>query len=257
MNLTSLTDKDYLRYDRQIAVPQFGIEKQEQLKQSRFLIIGLGGLGCPAALYLTTAGAGLLTLVDFDRITESNLARQILYTQQEIGQFKAIQAKQRLATYRTDIKINAITEKLDDSALFTLIQQHDVILDCSDNLATRKQINQGCFLHKKPLISASAIRLEGWITNFTYTTQTPCYHCLSLLFSQESAQSSCVENGIIAPVVGTMGTLQAVEALKMATNLNPLKPGELKLFDLMSLDCRSFYFKKQPHCAVCADVGDQ
>lgn len=251
MSYQNLTDKDYYRYDRQIAVPQFDIEKQELLKNSRFLIIGLGGLGCAASLYLTTAGAGHLTLLDFDVVSESNLARQILYKDQDIGQLKVIQAKNNLSSYRSDINIRAISEKLGNEALFKLIAEHDVILDCTDNLDSREQINKGCFLHKTPLISGSAIRLEGWLTNFTYSTNAPCYHCLSMLFNQQSPQESCTETGVIAPVVGVIGSLQALEAIKMATNINPIKSGELKMLEMMSFEYRTFYFTKQLHCPVC------
>lgn len=267
MKTKILTQSDYVRFDRQIALPQFDIEKQEQLKNSRFLMIGVGGLGCACALYLTNSGAGQLTLIDFDTISESNLPRQILYQQQDIGQFKAHQALKRLTDYNHDIDLQAISAKLEDNALFELIKQHDVIIDCSDNLVTREQINRGCFLYKKPLISGSAIRMEGWITAFTYQPNTPCYHCLSQLFStnrtgtsnqntnQAQHQESCVETGVLAPIVGMIGSMQALEAIKMATQLGHIKTGELKSFDMMNFYCRTFSYSKKPSCSVCGNAS--
>lgn len=249
--MDELTESEYKRYDRQIALPQFGIESQERLKQSRVLLMGVGGLGCAAALYLARSGIGALTLVDFDVISESNLPRQILYQASEIGQLKAQTAQCYLKTLCPDLEVHALSQRFDDARLFKLIQQHDLVLDCTDNLQTREQINRGCFLHQTPLVSGAAIRMEGWITSFDYQKNSPCYHCLSPFFQWSDSKQSCSETGVLTPLTGMIGTLQVAEAIKMLTQIGTLSVGKLQLFDLMHGENRAFFFKKQAHCAVC------
>lgn len=183
--MQSLTDDELLRYDRQIALRGFDINNQEKLKNSSALIMGMGGLGCSASLYLASAGIGKLTLVDFDHVSKSNLNRQILYSTESINHLKVLEAKQALLRVNSTLHINTCHNQLDDEALFELIKQHDVVLDCTDNLVTREQINRGCFAAKTALISGSAIRMEGLLSVFTYQEDEPCYHCLSRLFGDD------------------------------------------------------------------------
>ncbi|MDF7666250.1 molybdopterin-synthase adenylyltransferase MoeB, partial [Orbaceae bacterium ESL0727] len=245
-----LTDEELLHYDRQITLRGFDIDKQERLKNSSALIIGLGGLGCSASLYLASAGIGKLTLVDFDTVSKSNLNRQILYTTASLNHYKVDEAKQALARINHTLHINTHHQQLDDNRLFALIQQHDVVLDCTDNLMTREQINRGCFASKTPLISGSAIRMEGLLSVFTYQDNEPCYHCLSQLFGQD--QLSCVEAGVMAPLVGMIGSMQAIEAIKVITHYgSPLKQ-RLLMIDAMSMQFNEVSFTQLPHCPICS-----
>ncbi|WP_392562616.1 molybdopterin-synthase adenylyltransferase MoeB [Orbus sturtevantii] len=247
--MQQLTDKELLRYDRQITLKGFDIDKQELLKNKSALIIGVGGLGCSASLYLACAGMGRLTLVDFDTISESNLSRQILYTEQALNHKKVLVAKQRIAQHNPQILIETIDQQLDDNHLITQIRLHDIVVDCSDNIQTREQINRCCYQVKKPLISGAAIRMEGILSVFTYQDNTPCYHCLSMLFGQE--QLTCVEAGVMAPLVGMMGSLQAVETIKVLTNYGKPLIGRLLMIDIMTMQFNEISFAKLVNCPVC------
>nr|WP_276903012.1 molybdopterin-synthase adenylyltransferase MoeB [Frischella perrara] len=248
-----LSKEELLRYNRQISLKGFDIDKQQLLKNCSALIIGVGGLGCGASLYLTNAGIGQLTIVDFDTISESNLNRQILYTENSIGLKKVIIAKQTLAQYNSQIKINTISHTLNDNELQDLISHHHVVLDCSDNLATRLQINRCCHKLKKPLISASAIRMEGILSVFTFQEHEPCYQCLSQLFKDE--QLSCVESGIMAPLVGVMGTMQALEAIKIITHYGTPLVGRVLVMDALSMQFNELKLLQQANCPICQYVN--
>lgn len=244
-----LNDAELHRYDRQITLKGFDIDKQEQLKNSSALIIGLGGLGCSAALYLTSAGIGKLTLNDFDSVSLSNLHRQILYTEQSLNQRKVTAAKQVLMQHNPTIEIETITSPLEPQALSALITQHDIVLDCTDNKETRLLLNQCCFTSKTPLISGAAIRMEALISVFTYQPNQPCYHCLSQLFGQD--QLTCVEAGVMAPLVGVVGSLQALEAIKVLTNYGTPLSGRLLMIDTMTMQFNDIQLPQLPHCPVC------
>lgn len=244
-----LTDEELLRYDRQITLRGFDIDKQEQLKNSSALIIGLGGLGCSASLYLASTGIGKLTLVDFDTVSKSNLNRQILYTMESINQPKVLEAKQALLRINHSLPIITHNKQLEDDELVALIKNHDVVLDCTDNLNTREQINRCCFMVKKPLISGSAIRMEALLTVFTYQKDEPCYHCLSKLFGQD--QLTCVEAGVMAPLVGIIGSMQALEAIKVITHYGQPLTNRLLMVDVMSMQFNEVMIPKFPHCPVC------
>ncbi|MDF7670212.1 molybdopterin-synthase adenylyltransferase MoeB [Orbaceae bacterium ESL0721] len=250
-----LTDEELLRYDRQITLRGFDIDRQEQLKKSSVLIIGLGGLGCSAALYLASAGIGQLTLVDFDTVSASNLHRQILYTQKSLHQVKVVAAKKALLQINSSLQITTYQEKLTDELLFPLINQHNLIIDCTDNLATREQINRGCFQAKIPLVSAAAIRMEGVITVFTYRDGEPCYHCLSHLFRQDE-QLSCVEAGVMAPLVGMIGSMQALEAIKQLTDYGSPLSNRLLMIDTMSMQFNEVTLTQYPNCPVCGSTNE-
>lgn len=237
------------RYNRQIMLKQFDFDGQEALKQSRVLILGLGGLGCAASQYLVAAGVGNLTLIDDDNVELSNLQRQVLHNDSTLGTLKVLSAATSLEQLNPHVKIATIAERLGDTALSQLIAQHTLVVDCSDNLATRNQLNRLCYQHKKPLVSGAAIRLEGQIAVFTYQADEPCYQCLSTLF--EAKQLSCVETGVLSPVVGVIGAMQALEAIKVISQFASPSTGKLMLFDAIDSRWQLFTLPKNQDCAVC------
>lgn len=247
--MQQLTDKQLLRYDRQITLKGFDIDKQERLYNQSALIIGVGGLGCSAALYLASSGIGRLTLVDFDTVSASNLSRQILYTEPSLNQKKVLVAQQVLQQHNPDMIVATIDQQLDDESLRQQISQHDIVLDCSDNIATREQINRCCYQLKKPLISGAAIRMEGLLSVFTYQPDAPCYHCLSMLFGQDKL--TCVEAGVMAPLVGMMGSLQAIEAIKILTDYGQSLIQRLLMVDVMTMQFNELTLMKQANCPIC------
>ncbi|BBU98432.1 molybdopterin-synthase adenylyltransferase MoeB [Providencia hangzhouensis] len=248
--MQELSDPEMLRYNRQIILRGFDFDGQEKLKAGKVLVIGLGGLGCAAAQYLAAAGVGHLTLVDFDTVSLSNLQRQILHRDVTIGTPKVDSAKAQLAAINPYIQIDTVNAQLDDAQLDELIMHHDVILDCTDNVAIREQLNRLCLPQKKPLVSGAAIRMEGQLSVFTYEENTPCYHCLSRLFGENNL--TCVEAGVMSPLVGTIGTLEAMETIKLLANYGKVNSGKVLLFDAMTMDFRQFKLSKDPHCEVCA-----
>ncbi|ATG18132.1 molybdopterin-synthase adenylyltransferase MoeB [Providencia alcalifaciens] len=248
--MQELTDQEMLRYNRQIILRGFDFDGQEKLKASNVLVIGLGGLGCAATQYLAAAGIGHLTLVDFDTVSLSNLQRQTLHRDATIGQPKVDSAKAQLVAINPHIQIDTIDAQLDDPELNELVQRHDVVLDCTDNVAIREQLNCICLKHKTPFVSGAAIRMEGQLSVFTYEDGMPCYHCLSRLFGDNSL--TCVEAGVMAPLVGTIGTLEAMETIKLLTQYGTVTTGKVLLFDAMTLDFRQFKLNKDPNCEVCS-----
>ncbi|MGS0682208.1 molybdopterin-synthase adenylyltransferase MoeB [Shewanella sp. 125m-7] len=245
-----LSDAEILRYSRQISIKSMDFDGQEKLKQAKVLIIGAGGLGCAASQYLAVAGAGSMTLVDFDTVEISNLQRQVLHQDNNVGQAKVDSAKQSLLALNPHIQIDTINAVLDDHEIDALVAQHSIVMDCTDNVAVREQLNQSCFTHKVPLISAAAIRMEGMVTVFDYHADTPCYHCFSQLFGEQ--QLSCVESGILAPVVGMIGCLQAVEAIKVIANMGQTLAGRILMIDAMTMEFREMKLPKQSNCRVCS-----
>lgn len=244
-----LTPEQALRYNRQILLPGFDLPRQEQLLNARVLIIGVGGLGCPAAQYLVAAGVGRLTLNDNDEVALSNLQRQILFSEQDLGQNKATAALKRLKQLNSDCRLSALTTRLDEQALRQLVAEQDLVLDCTDNLASRNLINRVCVSHSKPLVCAAAIRMEGQLFSYIPSQQGPCYHCLSHLFGEQ--QLSCVESGILAPVVGVMGVMQALEAVKILTQCGEYGSGKLQLFDAQTGQWQQLQVPRNPDCTVC------
>lgn len=249
MTLPELSDAEMLRYNRQIVLRGFDFDGQEKLKASHALVVGLGGLGCAAAQYLAAAGVGTLTLLDFDTVSLSNLQRQTLHTDARIGMKKVASAAIALAAINPHVVLEHIDHQLDAEALAALIARCDVVLDCTDNVEIRNQLNQACFSHKIPLVSGAAIRMEGQISVFTYHQNEPCYRCLSRLFGEQAL--TCVEAGVMAPLVGTIGSLQALEAIKLLANYGETKPGRLLMFDAMTLQFTEMKLPKNPHCEVC------
>lgn len=249
MTLPELNDAETLRYNRQIVLRGFDFDGQEKLKASHALVVGLGGLGCAAAQYLAAAGVGTLTLLDFDTVSLSNLQRQTLHTDSRIGMKKVASAAAALAAINPHVGLRTIDHQLDAEPLAKLIAACDIVLDCTDNVETRNQLNQACFSLKKPLVSGAAIRMEGQISVFTYQKDEPCYRCLSRLFGEQAL--SCVEAGVMAPLVGTIGSMQALEVIKLLTHFGAVKTGRLLMFDAMTLQFREMKLPKNPRCEVC------
>ncbi|AUH00320.1 molybdopterin-synthase adenylyltransferase MoeB [Pectobacteriaceae bacterium CE70] len=247
--LPELTDAETLRYNRQIVLRGFDFDAQEKLKASRVLIVGLGGLGCSAAQYLASAGVGHLTLLDFDTVSLSNLQRQILHRDERIGMPKVESARIALMDINPHLTVDAVNDNLDDEPLQALAGRHDVVLDCTDNVSIRDRLNRIGFLLKKPLVSGAAIRMEGQVSVFTYQPDEPCYHCLSRLFGEQAL--TCVEAGVMAPLVGTIGSLQAMETIKLLTHYGQVLSGRLLIFDAMTLQFREMKLPKNPDCDVC------
>ena len=248
--LPELSDEETLRYNRQIVLRGFDFDGQEKLKASKVLIVGLGGLGCAAAPWLAAAGVGEMTLLDFDTVSLSNLQRQILHHDAQIGMAKVDSARQQLSQINPHLTLQTVNQQLDDEALSTLIAGHQVVLDCTDNVSTREQLNRLCFTSKTPLVSGAAIRMEGQISVFSWRDDEPCYRCLSRLFG--AGTLSCVEAGVMAPLVGVIGSLQAMEAIRLLTHYGDSVAGKLLIYDAMTLQFRSLQLPKDPACEVCS-----
>jgi len=248
--LPELSDQETLRYNRQIVLRGFDFDGQEKLKASKALVVGLGGLGCAASPYLASAGVGHLTLLDFDVVSLSNLQRQILHHDDRIGVAKVESARQQLSAINPHVTLETIDKKQNDAQLAALIARHDVVLDCTDNVATREQLNKLCYASKTPLVSGAAIRMEGQISVFSWQQEAPCYRCISRLFGD--ATLSCVEAGVMAPLVGVVGSLQAMEALRLLTHYGSSVAGKLLMYDAMTLQFREMKVAKDPACEVCS-----
>lgn len=247
--MAELNDQEWLRYNRQIVLRQFDIDGQEALKQAHVLIIGAGGLGCAAAQYLAVAGVGQLTLVDHDVVELSNLQRQVLHQDADIGRLKVESAAASLSTANPYLTVRTYGQRADEPLLRKLIPQHQLVLDGTDNLETRQLINRLCHEARVPLVSAAVIRMEGQLSIFTYRDDEPCYACLSRLMGAETL--SCVEAGVLAPMVGIMGSLQALEAVKLLAGMGRSPCGKLVLVDGLRLGMRELTLPKAPDCPVC------
>jgi adenylyltransferase/sulfurtransferase len=245
-----LSDQELLRYSRQILLPQVDIEGQLKLKQSRVLIVGLGGLGSPVALYLAAAGVGELHLADFDTVDLTNLQRQVLHDSASVGLGKVDSALQRLGAMNPEITLVAHRQALDPDSLMAVVSAVDLVLDCSDNFATREAVNAACVAAGRPLVSGAAIRLEGQLSVFDPRQPgSPCYHCLYGHGSE--AELTCSEAGVIGPLVGLVGSLQALEALKVLAGFGEPLVGRLLLIDALGTRMRELRVKRDPACAVC------
>ncbi len=246
-----LSDEEMLRYNRQIILKNFDFDGQEALKQSSILIIGAGGLGCAASQYLAAAGVGTLTLVDDDVVELSNLQRQVLHHDATIGLKKVDSARQALEKLNPHLTVHTFDKRLSDEELETQIINHTLVLDATDNVETRNQLNRLCYQHKIPLVCGAAIRMEGQISVFTYQDGAqPCYCCLSALFGETSL--SCVEAGVMSPIVGIIGATQALEAIKVIANYGTPKVAKLMLFDGLTLNWREMGLPKSKQCPVCS-----
>jgi adenylyltransferase/sulfurtransferase len=244
-----MNDDQLLRYSRQIMLPAIGIEGQERLLASRVLIIGLGGLGSPVAMYLAAAGVGHLVLVDFDRVDLSNLQRQIAHTTDRIGEPKVASARESLLALNPECRVETIDQMLEDEALAAEVAKADLVIDCCDNFATRFAINAACVAAETPLVSGAAIRMEGQVSVFNGQPGGPCYRCL---YSDEGTEDeTCSENGVLAPLVGIIGSVQATEAIKVLTGAGETLSGRLLILDALRMEWRNLKLKADPNCPVC------
>lgn len=247
-----MNDNQLLRYSRHILLPQIGYEGQDKLVNSHVLIVGAGGLGSPAALYLAAGGVGTLTICDFDVVDLTNLQRQILHTTASVGRNKAISARKTLLEINPEVQVNTVETKSTAAEFAKLIAQADVVLDCSDNFATRYTLNKLCVELKKPLVSGAAIGFEGQVTVYDMRSSiSPCYHCL-FPDNGEDTDLRCATNGVFAPLVGMIGTCQAAEALKLLMAIGESLQGRLLLLDALAMEWRTIKLGKDPACSVCS-----
>lgn len=248
-----MKDDQLLRYSRQIMLPDMDIAGQQTLIDSSVLIIGLGGLGSPAAMYLAAAGVGKLIIADDDMVEVSNLQRQIAHSQESIGVSKVESAKQRLLGLNPDLEVVALNSRLEGAELDSAVEQADLVLDACDNFATRFAINQSCIKHLTPLVSGAAIRMEGQVIVFnSLEASSPCYRCLYKEGDVED--TSCATNGVMSPVVGIIGTVQAMEAIKVLTGIGQPLLGRLLLLDAKSMQWREMKLARDPACPACSNV---
>ncbi|WP_424250640.1 HesA/MoeB/ThiF family protein [Castellaniella sp.] len=247
-----LDDARLTRYARHILLDELGIEGQERLLASRVLIVGAGGLGSPAALYLAAAGVGRMTLVDDDLVELSNLQRQILHDMAGLGRPKAESGRDALQALNPDVQVRALVERLDEARLRALALDADVVLDCCDNFATRHAINRACVAARKPLVSGAAIKFSGQISVYDLRDdEAPCYHCL-FPEADDVEELRCATTGVLGPLVGMVGSVQAAEAIKVITGMGEPLVGRLLSVDALRMQWHTIRFRRDPDCPVCA-----
>ena len=247
-----MNDAQLLRYSRHIFLDDIGIEGQQKLLASHALIIGAGGLGSPVALYLGSAGVGHITVVDHDIVDATNLQRQIAHTLADVGQPKAQSVQQSITAINPDVEVSVITQRADDARLNEWVQKADVVLDCTDNFATRHAINRVCVQHRKPLVSGAAIRFDGQVTVYDpRDAQSPCYACV---FPETDTleEAQCATMGVFAPLVGIIGSMQAAEALKLLMGVGLTLTGRLLMLDGRHMAWSEIKMPRNPVCAVCS-----
>ncbi|MBI2748108.1 MAG: molybdopterin-synthase adenylyltransferase MoeB [Burkholderiales bacterium] len=247
-----MNDEQLLRYSRHILLPEIGVEGQERLRAARALVVGAGGLGCPAALYLAAAGVGRLTIADSDRVDLTNLQRQILYRTDSVGAPKVDAARATLGAVNPEVELVTLQKRLQADDLPEVVAGADIVLDCSDNFATRHAINRACVKHRKPLVSGAAIRFDAQLMVFDLRKpDAPCYACL---FPEdgEIEEVQCAVMGVFAPMTGAVGALQAMEAIKLLAGAGESLNGRLLLLDAKSAEWRTVRVSKDPACAVCS-----
>ena len=250
-----MTDDQLLRYSRHILLEAIGIEGQQRLLDAHALVIGAGGLGSPALLYLGTAGVGRLTVVDHDVVDLTNLQRQVIHEMAGVGMPKAHSAAQRIAAINPGVQVEALVERADAARLDDLVRRADVVLDCSDNFATRHAVNRACATHRVPLVSGAAIRFDGQISVYdTRDAASPCYACL---FPEEAdfEEVRCATMGVFAPLVGIIGSMQAAEALKLLAGTGESLAGRLQMLDGRAMQWTEISLSRRDDCAVCAAAG--
>jgi molybdopterin/thiamine biosynthesis adenylyltransferase len=240
-----------LRYSRQMMLPEIDAEGQQRLTDARVLIIGLGGLGSSSSVYLAAAGVGHLVLVDFDEVDISNLQRQIVHATKDIGRLKVDSAAEHLLELNPEIQVTKIDHKIENEELEEQIKLSTVVLDCSDNFQTRFAINDACVKHKIPLVSGAAIRFEAQLSVFDSRHEdSPCYRCL--YGNEAEVEQTCTANGVISPLLGIVGSIQACEAMKLIMNLGETLEGRLLLLDVMHMEWHTAKLNKDPNCPVCS-----
>ena len=249
-----MNDENLLRYSRHILLNEFGIEAQSKLTDAKVLVVGAGGLGSAALLYLASAGVGHITIADGDAVDLTNLQRQIIHREQSLGRNKAESAAQGIAQINSTIRVEPVCERLTAGMLAQHIAKMDVVLDCSDNFLTRHAINQACVRLHKPLVSGAGIRFDGQITSFDFRDAcSPCYHCL---FPEQSGaeEERCAIMGVFAPLVGIIGAMQAAEAIRLLTGVGETLVGRLLMLDALAMNWQSVRFRRDEECAVCGPI---
>lgn len=250
-----MTDDQLLRYSRHILLDEIGIEGQQKLLASHVLIIGAGGLGSPAALYLGSAGVGHITVVDHDCVDATNLQRQIAHTVAGIGELKVMSLLRAVAAINPDVKVTPVAGFADDALLDKLVPQADLVIDCTDNFATRHAINRACVKHCTPLVSGAAVRFDGQVA--VYDSRSPASPCYACIFPESDApeDTACATMGVFAPLVGIIGTMQAAEALKLLCNIGQPLTGRLLMLDGRGMDWHDMKLTKNRSCTVCGSVS--
>ncbi len=246
-----MTDDQLLRYSRHLLLNEVGVEGQEKILQAHVLVIGVGGLGSPVALYLATAGVGRITLVDDDVVDLTNLQRQIAHNMADVGEYKALSAMNKIASINPDVQVVPVLERAGVELLDKLVADADVVVDCCDNFATRHAINAACVQHRKPLVSGAAIRFDGQITVYdSRAPEAPCYACI---FPPDAdvEETRCATMGVFAPLVGIIGSMQAAEALKLICELGRSLTGRLLMLDGRDMAWNEVRFKRDVNCVVC------
>lgn len=247
-----MRDDQLLRYSRHILLNEWGVEGQEQVSQSHALIVGAGGLGSPAALYLASAGVGHITLIDHDVVDVTNLQRQIAHTQERVGLFKVDSLKTAIAQINPEVQVQSIAQRADLELLHHQVARADVVLDCTDNFETRHAINQACVQHAKPLVSGAALKMDGQVAVYdTRQSQAPCYACV-FPATQEIEETRCATMGVLAPLVGIIGSLQATEALKILSGMGASLSGQLILFNAKFMEWQTLQTHRHMQCPVCS-----
>lgn len=247
-----MTDDQLLRYSRHILLDDIGIEGQERLLGAHALVIGAGGLGSPAALYLGSAGVGHITLVDDDSVDLTNLQRQIAHTTARVGQPKALSARQAISELNPDVQVTALVQRVGAQQLDDLVATADVVLDCCDNFATRQAVNAACVRHRKPLVSGAAVRFDGQLAVYDpRDAQSPCYACV---FPPDAAvqEAKCATLGVFAPMVGIIGAMQAAQALQLLAGVGAPATGRLLMLEGRTMECSEVRTLRQPACPVCS-----
>jgi adenylyltransferase/sulfurtransferase len=249
-----MNDEQLLRYSRHVLLPEIGVEGQQKFLSASALIIGAGGLGSPAALYLAAAGVGTLVLADGDDVDLTNLQRQILHVTGSVGKPKVESGREALARINPEVKVVPVPQRLGDDALERLVAASSVVLDCSDNFATRHAVNRACVRHRKPLVSGAAVRFDGQVSVFDLRDElSPCYHCL-FPENAEMEEMRCAVMGVFAPLTGIIGTVQAAEALKLLAGAGETLKGRLLILDALAMQWRTIRLAKDPACPVCSRV---
>nr|VFJ97652.1 MAG: adenylyltransferase and sulfurtransferase [Candidatus Kentron sp. H]VFJ98187.1 MAG: adenylyltransferase and sulfurtransferase [Candidatus Kentron sp. H]VFK03234.1 MAG: adenylyltransferase and sulfurtransferase [Candidatus Kentron sp. H] len=246
----SLSENQRIRYSRHIALSRFGEEGQRRLLNARVLIVGIGGLGSPISIYLAASGVGHLVLVDFDRVEVSNLQRQVVHTSGDLARHKVESARDHLVALNPNIRITALARALDEEELFSEVSRANVVVDATDNFESRFELNRACFQTKTPLVSGAAIRMEGQVTVFDARRgDSPCYRCL---YSDEIEEGeTCAQVGVLSPLLGIIGSIQATETLKILTNTGTDLTGRVIFLDAFGMELRTMRLRKDPDCPVC------
>lgn len=250
-----MNDQQLLRYARHLMLDDIGINGQRQLLAAHALVIGAGGLGCPVALYLGTAGVGRITVVDDDEVNLGNLQRQIAHNQSRLGQPKALSLQASLAAINPDVQLRALVRRADAALLDELVPQASVVLDCSDNFCTRQAVNRACVRHGRPLVWGAAVGWDGQLSSHDpRDVQAPCYACL---FPPDAhfQDVACAELGVLAPLVGIVGSMQAAEAIKLLAGAGAGLSGWLCMLDARSMALERIRVQRDPACPVCGSVG--